>query len=338
MEILGRMEDERSENLKRLKIMEQVLKEELDEIRKDIRSKQEPESSQKEKGFKQLPPKSKDKERVPPRERSKTLPKKKVLKKGKTAVVVKPRIGKRAASDSVKKTLKRSFLRGPREKIENIEPVYLPFYRFLVGYKGMFFGGRKEGDLYIDGILGEVICGDRGDLDRSRGLKKLLKMTDLETKVYKGIGSGKKEDLQISRKASIRLRETRRALTSLEKKGIVESTTIEGDVKIFTVSNDLDIPRRSWSKDPDLQPQEMEGIEDAFAIPLINQKESMRMIGMLSDEIKVIQSDMVMYPFYIAKVVGEGRERFVAVDAISGKVDDPLAPVLSEVMTSLKKD
>jgi hypothetical protein len=333
------MEEERRENIRRLALMEEVLREELEEIRKGLAKKKEPAGGielDKETDEK-LPPQRGEKKELPPKGPGKKL-RKKVLKKGITAVAVVPRVGKRSALDSARKTLKRTLFRGPREKVDAVVPVYLPLYRFLIGYKGNIFQGRKEGDLYIDGILGEVICGDRGNLDRSKGLPLLLKMTDLETRIYRGIGNSKREAIQVSKKAGVPLKETRRTLTSLTKKGIVKSTAIEGDIRIFSIAEDINIPRKSWCRDPDLAPKKVEGIEEPLGEPFYNKQEAEKLIGLLSDDILIKQVDTVMYPYYMAIIVGEGRERYVAVDGVSGKIDDDLSPALDDVMKKMKKE
>ncbi len=338
IELLKKMESERKENMKRLELMEELLREELNEIKKGLKQRKlSKEKTPSNKLLNEKPSsniKSKEKT-VPPMEKSSVVPRKKVLKKGKSATAISPRIGKRTAAESAKRNLKRSFLRGPKEMIESIVPLYLPIYRFLIRYKGNIIVGKKEGDLFIDGILGEVICGGRGELARSKGLKELLKMTDLETRVYNGIVNSKKEDLQISKKSSVPLKETRRALTSLQKKGIVEVTSLEGEIKIYSTSTDINIPRRAWCKDPDLQPKVLNGIEEPFIEPFFSLHEAERLVHLLSEDISIIQSDIVMYPFYVASIVGEGRERYIAVDGVSGKVDNDLAPALQKVIGSM---
>lgn len=338
IELLRRMEEERKENIKRLTLMEEVLREELEEIRKGLKESKEPsrEIQMEQSSTEKLSaPRKKE---LPPSRKPIKKHKKKVLKKGKTAVAIIPKVGKRSALDSARKTIKRTLFRGPRERVDAVVPVYLPLYRFLIGYKGNIFRGRKEGDLYIDGILGEVICGDRGDLKRSKGLPQLLKMTDMETRIYRGIGGSRKEDLQISKKAGLPLKDTRRALTSLNKKGIVKSTAIEGDIKIFSLSDDIDIPRKAWCKDPDLAPKKVEGIEEPMGEPSYTSREVEKLIGLLSDDIVIKQVDTVMYPYYIAIIVGEGRERYVAIDGVSGKIDEDLSPSLDDVMKKMKEE
>lgn len=333
LRILETIKKDRVENFKRIEKMEDLLKTELEVVRKKVSKEdiqQEP--------VKDVRPtvKTKDKKirALPPVGRSKTVkqPRKKVLKKGREAVIVRPKVGKKEALESSRKVLKRTFFRGIREQVENMEAVYIPLYRFLVGYKGALFKGHKEGDLYIDAVSGETVRSVRSGLERSKGMSALLKMTDLELKVFRTLSDSEKEDLKISKKAGMPLKDVRRVLTSLAKKGIVEKNAIEGNINLFKLKGDIDIPLKPWTKDSDIYPDWVEGIEEKCCRPLIDVKSAERIVEILSDDVRIIQMDRVEYPYYIATIVGEGRERKVAVNAVSGKVDTDLSPFLQDLI------
>ncbi len=341
IKILERMEADRKENIDRLDLMGSILRSELKEMkeRMDIHEKKDETIDVRARSIKKV---QRKKEPVGPQkalppveaERKHNKMKKKVLKRGKQAVAVIPIIGSKTASESAKKTIKRSLLRGPKENLEEIVPAYIPLYRFLLGYKGSLFRDQKEGDLFIDAISGEIVIGSRIGLDRSKGLLKLLKMTDIEAKVYGAVNHRKREDLTIARRAKLALKDVRRSLTSLQKKGIVDRTSLEGNVNLFFLSDDMDIPKKPWSKDPNIHPDWVEGLEEPFIKPFITRKDGEKLIGILSDDLTILQLDEIMYPYYIAKIAGKGRIRLVAVDGVSGRVDNAMTPFLKEIMDS----
>lgn len=333
--LIERIDEDRDRNLERLTALEEVVKERVDSLRNEISSgsRTDTEKSHPEKKTLNIEP--------VPIDRSKKLstkvvrPKKKVLKKGAEAVAIMPLIGMKEATDAAKKTIKRSLFRGPKEVIDNIMPVYLPLYRYLLGYKGALFKGQKEGDLYIDAILGEIVTASRSGLRRSKGLGTLSHLTDIEKRVYRSMGSSSKEDIKIAHKASMAIKDTRRALTSLQKKGVVTKTTIEGNVNLFEVSENIEIPKRPWTRESGFNPDWVEGIEERFIDPVLPRKDVDRMIGVLSDDVQIIQCDLVRYPFYIISITGQGRTRVVAVDGVSGDVDNDLKSSIVSILKTL---
>jgi hypothetical protein len=274
-------------------------------------------------------------ELLPPPGGKKKKPKMKVVKKGVESVVIKPGISIREATDSAKKTLKRSFLRGPRERIEEVLPVYVPVYRCLVSYRTKLLRDWKDGDVFIDGLTGELLEEGWNGLKRSTGIDLLLKMTPLESRIYNSLGGKGREDSYLSRKAGVELRSVRRVMTSLQKKGIIKKEVREGGINFYSRSDSMNIPSSPWKSDSGIHPISAFGIEEPFAQPLIPEKQIMEIISLLPGKVKLMEVDIIRYPYFAAKISGEGRTRYVAVNGVSGKVDKDITPLLKKVMSGL---
>ncbi len=341
MSLLKKVEEERWDSLNRLKELEVQLRSGLKGLKEERDKGAEPSTTltpdttkSKKKGSK--PRESiKDQKKLLPEARTKKIkkPKARVVKKGVIGIIVHPRIGVVEARAVAKKTIRRSLLRGPREHVEEIVPIYLPILRYLVSYKGRLFSGVKDGDIFIDGILGEVIESAKGGMERSNGMPTLLSMTDLERRIFMSVKGGKREDTAIARRAGLKVSHVRRCLTSLSKKGIVRKETTEGNINFYSLATEIYLPPRPWTHDTHIHPTRSEGIEDPLVDPILSDKDGVRMIGLLKD-VDIIQSDTVHYPYFGVKIVGEGRERWIGVDAVSGKIDQGMASEMKRVVNT----
>lgn len=340
MGLLKKVEEDRWDSLNRLKELEVQLRSGLKRLKDDRKKKPEPpktipaDTTRNKKKVAGPKKQVEERKKLLPEARTKTIkkPKARVVKKGVVGVIVHPRIGVVEARAVAKKTIKRKMLRGPRELVEEIIPIYLPIQRYLVSYKGKLFSGMKEGDIFMDGILGEVIGSAKGGMERSNGMPTLLTMTDLERRIFMSVKGGKREDTIIAKRANLKVSQVRRCLTSLSKKGIVRKETTEGNINFYSLAPEIHLPHKPWTRDTHIHPTLSEGIEDTLVDPILSDKDGIRMIGLLG-EADVIQSDTVHYPYFGVKIVGEGRERWIGVDAVSGKIDKGMA---SEMKTVVK--
>ncbi|RLF65882.1 MAG: hypothetical protein DRN57_08210 [Thermoplasmata archaeon] len=343
-EIMEKMEEDRRSSIDKIDAVSMKIKDELERFERHLtdRSPRETDEhkgpgSEKDRG-KQEKLRGKETPRLPPSRDGKVEPttplskRKRVLKKGEEAVAVAPRIGSRAAMEAAKKNVRRYLFKGPKEHVTDLTPFFLPLYRVLVGYRSGIFRGMKEGDIYIDATLGEVVTGSRNGLNRSKGLVKLAKLTDMECRVFRALSFRKgKDDMEISKRSSLSLKEVRRALTSLRKKGISDISSSEGGVKLHVPDSSIRIISRPWSRDSDIHPDLMENIEEPLLEPTLDGSLVEKMIHVLSDEVKIHQMDVVFYPFYMARITGEGRNRFIIIDGFSGKIDRDLSTVSREL-------
>ena len=265
-------------------------------------------------------------------------PKKKVLKEGQSKVVIPPKITPKKAVESAKRTIRKSLLRGPRERVDSVVPIYIPVYRCRVSFKSGLMKNRKEGDVFIDGIIGEVLAHSWGDLKRSVGITRLKKLTDLELKIFRILKTRSRDPSWVANKIGRSKSVAKRSLISMEKKGVVQRVTMEGGVEEFMISSDIDVPQKPWASDSGLHPILADGVKERFLEARIVESELPDIFGILSLRGELLQYDMVGYPMYSVMIKGEGRERRVAVNGISGKIDPEITHVLFNVRDEGESD
>ncbi|MGA1822254.1 MAG: DUF835 domain-containing protein [Thermoplasmatota archaeon] len=342
-DLLNGISKESAESLDRLDRLEVQLKVDMSEIREEIdglrvkgAEKTVPEAVVMDETSSAGSAGPSNVESLPPSSKKIRVPKMKVVKKGAESVVVNPRISTKDATEAAKKTLKRSFLRGPRERIEEVLPVYIPVYRCLVSYRTKLLRDWKDGDIFIDGLTGEVLEEKWNGLKRSSGVDLLLKMTPLEARIFGTLGGRGREDTYMSRKAGVELKSVRRVMTTLQKKGIVKKEVREGGINVYYKADSMEIPQSPWKNDSGIHPISAFGIEEPFADPLIPEKQVSSIISLLSGKVKLMEIDMVRYPYFAVKIAGEGRIRYVAVNGVSGKVDKDITPLMKTVISGLE--
>lgn len=341
-DLLNSINKESSESLARLDKLEGQLKEDLNGIKEEIndlrvkgKEAQPPQAVVEEEVKISGKPRSSSVELLPPPPGKPKVPKMKVVKKGVESVVINPKINTKDARDSAKKTLKRSFLRGPRERIEEVQPIYIPVYRCLVSYRTKLLRDWKDGDIFIDGLTGEILEEGWNGLKRSCGIDLLLKMTPLESRIYHSMAGKGREDAYVSKKAGVELKSVRRVMTSLQKKGIIKKEIREGGINAYSRADSLEVPQSPWKSDSGIHPISAYGIEEPFAQPLIPEKQVSATISLLSGKVKLMEIDIIRYPFFAVKISGEGRTRYVAVNGVSGKIDKEITPLLKKVLSGL---
>ncbi len=326
MELIERMERDRREDIRRLSELEKALKEGLEDLKAVSRSEPTQPSGTPEE------PSKGEQSRLPyPEKASK---KTRVVKEGQEGVIVRPTISEGKALEAARGDLKRSFFRGPREMVDELIPVFAPLYRFRVRYKGWLPGSSKEGDILFDALLCEIAWTGGSGLKRSLGLPRLLMLTERESALMVNLTRSAKTDERLSADASLTLKDTRRLLTSLSKKGLVKRTTKEARTYEYSLPDDLVLPGRPWSKDPGLRPEKA-SIEEKLLLPLFGPVDAERVISHFLVGARLIEHDIVHYPYYVAKVSGEGRSRYIAVDGRTGKVDREMSSVIGKALKLL---
>ncbi|MCU0799086.1 MAG: DUF835 domain-containing protein [Candidatus Thermoplasmatota archaeon] len=322
-ELIERMERDRKDDMRRIEGLERALKEGLEGLKAGTKSGPT--------GPKGTPVKATEKEQGPPSPQEKVRMKARVLKEGLEVVIVRPSISEGMALQAARGDLKRSFLRGPRETIDELVPVFAPLYRFRVRYKGWLPGSSKEGDILFDALLGEIVWTGGSGLKRSLGLPRLLSLTEKESALMVNLTRTAKDDEGLSRDASLTLRDTRRLLTSLAKKGLVKRRTQEARTYVYSLPEDLDLPGRPWSRDLGIRP-ERTSVEERLLGPIFSSVDAERVISHFLGGARLIEHDTLHYPYFAVKVSGEGRIRYIAVDGRTGKVDREMSSVIGKAL------
>ncbi len=323
MELIERMERDRKEDMRRLGEIEKALKEGLEGLKAASRSE-----GPRSKG----PPAAKtEDEQGPTSQPGKVRMKSRVVKEGQEAVIVRPSISEGRGLEAARGDLKRSFFKGPREVVEELFPVFAPLYRFRVRYKGWLPGSSREGDILFDALLGEIAWMGGSGLKRSSGLPRLLSLTDKESALMVNLTKAAKDDERLSRDASLTLRDTRRLLTSLSKKGLVKRRTQEARTYVYSLPDDLDLPGRPWSQDIGLRPEKA-SVEERLLGPVFSSTDAERVLSHFLGGTRLIEHDTIHYPYFAVKVSGEGRVRYIAVDGRTGKVDREISSVLAKAL------
>ncbi|MFW3146718.1 MAG: hypothetical protein ACMUIE_07905, partial [Thermoplasmatota archaeon] len=315
--VIERMETDREESKERLVTIEKILQGELESLREQLTERESPPSLAVIKGKE---------------DRKALLKKKRVVKEGPELVIIQPGVGPASALETAKKNLRRSFLRVPREVVEEVAPYYIPLHRFLVSYKAPLGRGPRESDIYVDPFLGELVILRRQGLKRTSGLLRMSRASDLERRVLKALSHGRKDDVNIASRAGMDLTQTRRALTSLIKKEIAEKTSDQGAVSTYSLSSGMEVWDRPWKKDPGFRPQAAKGVREKVLPPLLSEKQSRDLLSVFQGSFRIVDSDIVHYPVYVGVIAGEGRRRYIVIDGCSGNLDRDMTDIMKEVM------
>lgn len=313
-EVARKIEDERKVNLEKLKDLEESVYGEIEIIKDSM----------------ELPTATNVTDR-------KRKLKKRVVKEGSSLSVILPKVGTPVIIANAKKRLKRSLFKGPRESIEDLRPMYLPLYRVLVSYRPMLSRKMREADIFIDTITGEVVSLGRGGLRRSIGLHDLLKATPQEKRILRTLLRSPKDEITLSRKLDMELASTKRSLTSLIKKGLLEKGSSQGGATVYTIRSGMDIPRRPWTRDPGFRPEEVKGVREDQLSPIIKEKDLGSILTIYGETITLIDNDTVHYPVYLATIRGEGRTRYLFLDGVTGGVDEVLTDNAKLILRTMSK-
>ncbi|MBN1538564.1 MAG: DUF87 domain-containing protein [Candidatus Thermoplasmatota archaeon] len=324
--LMERLDEEKLENKDRLKRLEDMLHDEMVSLRGELEEHRKQITASRRVAKLRV---VKDRHAVKGREEEeKRVLKKRVLKKGVEIAAIKPRLGASSALDITRRNLKRSLLRGPKESIEEITPHHIKLYRFLVSYRKGLMKNVRESDVFLDSMTGEIVGQGRTGLRRSEGLLGLLKATDLEMDVFNVLGSSPREPSWISKASGTDITRVKRSLASLEKKGLVKRVRREGNLDLYSVSDDVKIPSRPWARDHCFEPGFVTALEGDVLPPRVTENDARILLLRLSRDIEIIEHDIVTYPFYVAKIRGEGRTRFLAIDGFGGRLDRRISNLL----------
>ncbi|MGA1792737.1 MAG: helicase HerA domain-containing protein [Thermoplasmatota archaeon] len=330
--LMMKLDEERLENRDRLNRLEDILQSEMDSLKDEIgEQRKQLEASRKMmklRVIKQQPP-APD---VIQKKEQRPLKKKRVLKRGEEVAAIQPKLGSQAVLEIAKRNLKRSLLRGPRESIDEIVPCYIQLYRFLVNYKGGLMKAVREADLFVDSITGEFVEQGRSGLRRSEGLMNLMKTTDLEMEVVNVLGRSPREPAWISKATRVDLARVKRSLSSLEKKGLVKRSRREANLDQYSITDDLNIPSRPWTRDHGFQVEFVTGIGERTIPVKFEVKDAGTIIRKLSPDVNIIDQDTIRYPIFLVKIRGEGRTRYLAIDGVGGRVDRRLSNILRGIV------
>jgi hypothetical protein len=235
------------------------------------------------------------------------------------------------AALAVKRTLKRSFFKGPLETVTSVEPAYLPLTRCLVNYRSGITSSIRSGDVYFDTVCGEMVVSYANGLERTRSISLLLTLSPLERKVFDRLGSRSEEDVVIADSSGVTKAQSKRALGSLVKKGIAQTTAGEGNVLLYCRARQFEMDERPWKKDPPWHPRSAPLPKERVLPALSDERLPEMAMGLIRGGVRMMDKDRVLYPVYIVKVAGEGRTRHCFVDALSGRID----PDLTEISKNL---
>lgn len=248
----------------------------------------------------------------------------KVLKQKDSCVMIPGRVEPEQAALRVKRTLKRTLFRGPLERIIEIVPAYLPLFRCLVTYRTGILKKLRTGDIFIDPITSEEVRSSSSGMRRSKGIPLVIALTPMERKCYQALSATAMDDARIAMRSGLTRPQVKRALNSMEKKGLIEKRMLEGRTFQYRTSRNLQIDPEPWKRSEDWVPETVECIGERILRSEMDERTARSITATIWSGIKLMEVDVVHYPLYIAKIEGEGRVRYCVVDAVTGTVDEEL--------------
>ncbi|MDG6224373.1 MAG: DUF835 domain-containing protein [Candidatus Thermoplasmatota archaeon] len=248
----------------------------------------------------------------------------KVVKQKDRCVIISGRVSPEKAALSVKKTLKRTLLRGPLERIVEIWPAYIPLFRCLVTYRTGFMMKLRTGDVFIDPLTSQEVRSSSSGMRRSKGTTQLMALTPMERRCFNAFGRALIDETKIMGRSGLNRSQVKRALNSMEKKGVIEKRTLEDSISSYRISKGLSIDPEPWKRSSDWIMETTDCIGEKVLSSGMDEKAARALFGIIWPGAKITEVDIVHYPIYIAKIEGEGRLRYCIVDAVSGTVDEDL--------------
>jgi len=216
----------------------------------------------------------------------------------------------------------KKFMFLDQEIVERVTLKYAPIYR--VRYK--YFNHKDSfhaGEAYINSITGEFIHDDRGKLRESKGLGKLLELSETETTLLKLVAEKKRKAKEVSVLMKMEEGNAKRILEGLAKKGFIGIDAQENGSHIYTPKGkiELDLP-----PDPlhailsSIGKRPITEIESAALVsPNLHEKEVPGILKKLWGNVVVKEITHIFLPVWEGTLKKKtGEERTIIIDGING--------------------
>ncbi len=181
-----------------------------------------------------------------------------------------------------------------------------------VNYPLWWLQGTTNGDkaeLYVDGLMGEIIYESNGDLRRTRGIRNLITLSSMERRIVSFLGKRGHSTLEkISSTTRLLPNDAHRIVKILMNKGLVSS-----DGYMFRPSK-IHIPRNLLKAGISMRP-----LETGLQGKIVNFNVSRDVVEKIADlfGIKPESTRMVYCPYWLLVY----RNRRVLVDGVSKRID-----------------
>jgi hypothetical protein len=186
---------------------------------------------------------------------------------------------------------------------ENIVQINYPLWWL----QGTVNGGNAE--LYVDGLMGEIIYESKGELRRTRGIRSLVTLSSMERRIVSLLGKARQSTLEkISSTTRLLPNDAHRILKILMGKGLVSS-----DGYMFRPTK-IQIPHNMLKTGISVKPEES-GLQGK----IVNFNVSKDVVQKIAElfGIKTETTKMVYCPYWLLVY----RNRKVLVDGVSKRID-----------------
>ncbi len=218
--------------------------------------------------------------------------------------------------------ISKKFMFLDQEIVERVTLKYAPIYR--VRYK--YFNHKdafQAGEAYINSISGEFIHDDRGKLKGSKGLSKLLELSETETTLLKLVAEKKRKAKEVSVLMKMEEGNAKRILEGLAKKGFVGIDAQENGSHIYNPNGkvELDLPPSPLHAIlSSIGRRPITEIESAALVsPNLHEKEVPGLLKKLWGNVVVKEITHVFLPVWEGTLKKKtGEERTILIDGING--------------------
>ena len=198
--------------------------------------------------------------------------------------------------------------------ISDIRLLNYPLWRALTKHKG------KTLSLYIDGITGEIVFRKDNDIERSRGVRKLMELKPSSRHIVLYL---ERHKLSTSEKLAEGLRIPLSSIQSNVKELLSEGH-ISTDGYMFQSSMNLELPPDPEDSEIMEKPvcSEVKGITLDF---MVSEEFAKKAAGLWGLDVK--KTEPVYYPYWLVKHKGKK----LLIDAITKRVDIDLSKAVREI-------
>lgn len=266
---------------------------------------------------------------------------KKPARPGKGLFIIEPELTLNVVRRMVEdKHLKSTLLGRKKEQVESITPVFLPLFRLYLKTtpSSKLFGKDRENVIFWDAVTGELVLDRKKILVRTIGMKELFGLPPSQINILKNMKARGETSVQdISERANLTVTETRRTITTLKKKSMInlEEKGQRGQPSTETYSRIValkNIPSKLEKLRIELPRVNEFEISEEILKSQFKLKDIEKMIKILSPRSKLLGSETVHYPYFKVLIssedAGRGGIRLLMLDGISGKEDKLLAEVV----------
>jgi len=218
--------------------------------------------------------------------------------------------------------ISKKFMFLDQEIVQRVSLKYAPLYR--VRYK--YFSHKDSfhaAEAYINSITGEFIHDDRGKLKESKGLGKLLELSESETTLLKLVAEKKRKAKEVAVIMKMEEGNAKRILEGLAKKGFIGIDTQENGAHIYTPNGkvELDLPPNPLHAIlPSIGKMPITEIESAALVsPNLHEKEIPALLKKLWGTVVVKEITHLFMPVWEGTLKKKtGEERIILIDGING--------------------